>query len=131
MFGWCGEILVVDLSSMKAKRVEADRELLYGYMGGRGLGAKMLYDHTSPSADPFSPENILVFAVGPLTGTRVYASGRYAVVGRSPLTGGCFYSSSGGFFGASLKKAGFDALAVRGRAEKPVLLVVDDGDVEF
>jgi len=122
---------VVDLSSMEAKRVEADRELLYGYMGGRGLGVKVLHDEVSPSADPFSPENILVFAVGPLTGTRVYTSGRYAVVGKSPLTEGCFYSSSGGFFGASLKKAGLDALVVRGRAERPALLVVDDRDVEF
>ncbi|MEM2046540.1 MAG: aldehyde ferredoxin oxidoreductase family protein [Candidatus Jordarchaeales archaeon] len=131
MFGWCGEILVVDLSSMEAKRVEADREILCSYMGGRGLGARILYEYTSPSIDPFSPENVLVFAVGPLTGTRVYTSGRYAVVGKSPLTGGCFYSSSGGFFGASLKKAGLDALIVKGRAEKPVMLVVDDGDVEF
>ncbi len=116
---------------MEAKHVDVERGLLYDYMGGRGLGVRLVYDHVPPSLNPFSPDSILVFAVGPLTATRVYTSGRYVVAGKSPLTGGCFYSSSGGFFGAALKKAGFDALVVKGRAEKPVLLVVDDGDVEL
>ncbi|MHA1593467.1 MAG: aldehyde ferredoxin oxidoreductase family protein [Candidatus Baldrarchaeia archaeon] len=131
IFGWTGRALLVDLSTGITKRIELEREVLLKFMGGRGLGAKIVYDGVDPRTDPFHRDNILVFAVGPLTATKVYTSGRYCVVSKSPLTGGLFYSSSGGFFGASLKKAGYDAIIIRGRASDSVYLYIDDEEVKL
>lgn len=126
--GWFGRYVEVDLSTKEARVAELSPDLLWRYMGGRGLGSWLVSQQVSPSTDPFSRENLLVFAVGPLTATLVYTSGRVCVVSKSPLTNGLFYSSAGGFFGAALKQAGYDALVVKSAASKPSMIVVD-GDV--
>ncbi|MCY0868121.1 MAG: hypothetical protein OWQ48_02680 [Desulfurococcus sp.] len=87
-------------------------------MGG-GFGAKILWDELKPGIDPLSPENKLVFTVGPLTGTKVQSASRWIAQFKSPLTGTYFRSVGGGFFGAWLKFAGFDALIVEGRLRSP------------
>lgn len=131
IFGWHGKVLRVNLSSEKTASEEIEYELLNGFVGGRGLGVKMLYDELQPGVDPLSPENKLVFAVGPVTGTGAPMSGRHAVVSKSPLTGGVFDSNSGGSFGVELKSTGFDAVVLEGKASSPVYVYVSDGKVEI
>ncbi|MFB0569534.1 MAG: aldehyde ferredoxin oxidoreductase family protein [Nitrososphaeria archaeon] len=131
IFGWHGNVLRVNLSSEKTASEEIEYEILNGFVGGRGLGVKMLYDELQPGVDPLSPENKLVFAVGPVTGTGAPMSGRHAVVSKSPLTGGIFDSNSGGFFGVELKSTGFDAVVMEGRASSPIYVYVSNGGVEI
>jgi aldehyde:ferredoxin oxidoreductase len=131
MYGWAGKLLEVDLSAERIKEVELDEKLTRTVIGGRGLGVKLLYERVGPGVDPFDPDNLLVFATGPLTGTLAPTSGRHCVVTKSPLTGTIFDSNSGGHWGAELKFAGIDAIVIRGRAERPVYLWVHDGEAEL
>ena len=101
------------------------------YLGERGLASKYLMESMDPKVDALSPENVLIFATGPLTGTMASTSGRYAVVTKGPLTGAIACSNSGGKFGAELKFAGYDLLIVHGRSEKPVYLHIVDDEVEI
>jgi len=118
MKGFTGKILRVDLSSSNYKSQDLDEKTAREFLGGRGLGAKILYDEQNARTDPFSPENILVFATGPLTGTKTPSSGRHFVISKSPATGGMTFSSSGGTWAVELKKAGYDAVVVKGKAKK-------------
>jgi len=122
-----GKILRVNLST-KACNVEAlDLELAKKFIGGRGLGTKLYMDEVSPQVDPLSPENKVVIINGPLTGTAAPAACRYMVVTKSPLTGMIACSNSGGKWGATLKYAGFDAIILEGKADKPCYInIVDD-----
>jgi len=129
MSGWVGRIVEVDLSSRERNTVAVSEETRRRFLGGRGLGVKLYTDLCPDPIDPLGADNALIFMTGPLTGTTM-TSGRYQVVSRSPLTGTICDSSSGGTFGAALKGAGIDGLIVRGRAEKPVYLAVQDGEVE-
>jgi len=131
IFGWHGKVLRINLSSEKTASEEIEYEILNGFVGGRGLGVKMLYDELQPGVDPLSPENKLVFAVGPVTGTGAPMSGRHAVVSKSPLTGGVFDSNSGGSLGVELKSTGFDAVVVEGKASSPIYVYVSNGEVEI
>ncbi|MBN1289582.1 MAG: aldehyde ferredoxin oxidoreductase family protein [Actinobacteria bacterium] len=131
MYGWMGTILRVDLSSGKIEREPLDENLAREYVGGRGLGMKILYDELNPGCDPLSPENILIFANGPLTLTGALSSGRYMVITKSPLTGTICSSNSGGYFPAAFKTAGYDAIVLKGKSEKPVYLWIDDDHVEL
>ncbi len=101
------------------------------YLGERGLATKYLWESMDPKADPMGPDNVLIFATGPLTGTMASTSGRYAVVTKGPLTGAIACSNSGGKFGAELKFAGYDLLILEGRAPKPVYLHILDDKVEI
>ncbi|MFX0069418.1 MAG: aldehyde ferredoxin oxidoreductase N-terminal domain-containing protein, partial [Candidatus Hodarchaeota archaeon] len=101
------------------------------YIGGEGFVAYFLLKESKPGADPFGPENKLIFAAGPLTGTSVAGSGRNSVGAKSPLTGGFGEAEVGGHWGAELKHAGFDAIVVEGRAENPVYLWVNDREAEI
>ena len=130
IFGWHGKVLRINLSSEKTASEEIEYEILNGFVGGRGLGVKMLYDELQPGVDPLSPENKLVFAVGPVTGAGAPMSGRHAVVSKSPLTGGVFDSNSGGSLGVELKSTGFDAVVVEGKASSPIYVYVSNGEVE-
>ena len=125
--GYMGKLLFVDLSSGSIKEEALDEDVARKYLGGYGLGAKVLFDRMKPKADPLGPENMLGFVTGPLTGTPALVGSRYQVVGKSPLTGGWGDANSGGFFGPGLKAAGFDAVFFSGIAPKPVYLVIDDG----
>lgn len=131
MYGWAGKILEVDLSNEKITETKLDEKLARDFIGGRGLGVKILYDRVGPEVKPLDPENLLIFATGPLTGTLSPTSGRHCVVTKSPLTNTISDSQSGGYWGAELKFAGYDAIIVRGKAKKPVYLWVRDGGAEF
>lgn len=131
MKGWVGKILRVDLTRGQWNVEELDRHLAQQFIGGRGLGSKILYDEIDPRIDPFSPDNKLIMATGPLTGTSASAAGRYMAITKSPLTGTIACSNSGGHFGAELKFAGFDLLIIEGKAKEPVYLYVEDGKVEI
>jgi len=131
MFGWNGKIAKVYLTEKKIEPIPLGEEFLADYLGGRGLGVKLVYDLVKPSVDPLSSENILVFAAGPLTGTTCPTSGRYATVSKSPLTGTIFDSNSGGSFGPELKFAGFDGLVVFGKAEEPVYIEIHNGKISI
>jgi aldehyde:ferredoxin oxidoreductase len=126
-----GKILRVNLST-KACQVEAlDLELAKKFVGGRGLGTKLYMDEVDPKIDPLSPENKVVIINGPLTGTPVSTGCRYMVVTKSPLTGMIASSNSGGKWGASLKYAGFDAIILEGKADKPCYINIVDEKVEI
>lgn len=130
-FGWMGKILVIDLSSSSAWIEYVNKDLFTAYLGGKGLGARLLYDQLPAGCDPLSPENILIFANGPLTGTLAPAASRCVVCTKSPLTNGWLDTGAGGFFGPELKYAGYDALLIKGRANEPVYILIDDDKVTF
>lgn len=121
-FGYQGVILRVNLTEGTIKKEELNLEEGVRFIGGRGLGTKILMDEVDPKVDPLSIENKVIFATGPLTGTATPTGGRYMVVTKSPLTGTVASSNSGGFFGAELKLAGYDAVIIEGKSEKPVYL---------
>ena len=129
--GYAGHILDVNLDLRTTQIRALDSELASHYMGGKGFGAKILFEELGPQCPPLSPENILIFATGPLTGTLAPCSGRFEVCTKSPATGLWLDSNCGGFFGPELKMAGFDAIIVRGRASGPMILMIDDHDIEL
>ena len=116
-----GTVAVEPLELEKAQR----------YIGGRGLGTKILYDEGVATVDPLGPDNKLVYITGPMTGTPSPSSGRYMVCTKSPLTGMIACSNSGGIWGAKLKHAGWDGLIVEGVAKEWTYLLVDDGEITF
>jgi aldehyde:ferredoxin oxidoreductase len=130
-YGYNGKIARIDLSSRSVK-VEEPEELLYKrYLGGRGLGVYYLFRDLSPQIDPLGSENELIFAASVLTGSPIAGMARYSVVSKSPLTGGYGEAEAGGYFGAEMKAAGFDALIIKGVSKTPIYLFVRDGEVEF
>jgi aldehyde:ferredoxin oxidoreductase len=131
MKGWIGKLLRVDLTKGKWKVEELDQKLAAKFIGGRGLGSKILFDEIDPKIDPFSPNNKLIMATGPLTGTSAPCAGRYMAIAKAPLTGTIGCSNSGGHFGAELKFAGFDLIIFEGKAKEPVYLYIEDGKVEL
>jgi aldehyde:ferredoxin oxidoreductase len=114
----------IDLSSGTTRLEPVDGDLAARFLGGRGLGAALLFRHLSDPAAPLAPENPLIFTIGPLTGTPWPTGARIHVTFHSPLTGIYGYANSGGFFGAALRRAGYAALAITGRADRPVYLEV-------
>ncbi|MBN1222928.1 MAG: aldehyde ferredoxin oxidoreductase family protein [Candidatus Aminicenantes bacterium] len=126
--GYGGRILRVDLSKGRVWSENLDENVLKKYVGGVGYAAKMLFDKIPAGSDPLSPKNILLFATGPLTGTQAPGSGSVEVCFKSPLTGIWGESRSGGEWGGALKKAGFDFLAIEGKAEQPSYIVIEDGN---
>ena len=129
--GYAGKILFVDLTKGTWEEKELTADLARDFIGGYGIGAKILYNLMPPGADPLGPDNILGFVTGPVTGTKAFFSGRYTLVHKSPVTGGWNDANSGGYFGPELKKAGYDAVFISGMAEKPVYLYINDGKVEI
>lgn len=129
--GYAGRLLQVDLTRGKAIAQKLPEELARSYIGGNGFCARLLFDLIKPKTDPLGSANVLVFAVGPLSGTIWPQTGRYEVAAKSPLTGLYGEANSGGHWGAELKHAGFDAIIVRGRSPKPVYLFVEDGKAEL
>jgi aldehyde:ferredoxin oxidoreductase len=129
-FGY-GKILEVDLTTRKIEKKDLDAKFTEEFIGGMGFGSKMLYDEVGTKVDPLSPENIIIFSNGPLTGTETPCSGRTEVTTKSPLTGHIGSGNTGGHWGARLKHAGFDVLVIRGQAEEPCSLWIDDDTVEI
>ncbi len=130
MDGWMGRMLEVDLTSRKHRERALTGGLLEEWLGGRGLGVRLLYERAL-GVEPFHPENPLIFTTGPLTGTPVPTAGRFSLVSRSPLTGTVFDCNSGGRWGVSLKRCGLDVLLVSGRAPEPTYLEVVPEGVRF
>jgi len=128
--GYAGKILHIDLTRKEAVRKDLDFEVAKRFIGGRGLGAKILYDLLKPKTDPLSPDNILVFATGPLTGTTAPGS-KMSLVAKSPLTSGYADSTIGGFLGAEIKFAGYDAIVIHGKSLNPTYIWIEDGSVRF
>ena len=131
MFGYAGKILKVDLTRRKTAIEPLKNKFCEKYIGGNGFAIRLLYDNTKSKIDPLSPENALIFAVGPFAGTMVPTSGKYIVQAKSPLTNFMGESVSSGAWGQALKQAGYDAIVVKGRAEKPTYLFVDDNIVQL
>jgi aldehyde:ferredoxin oxidoreductase len=131
MYGWMGRILRINLTDEKIKWETLPEDLARNYIGGNGLGARILWDELKPGIDPLSPENILVFATGPLNGTLWPTSGRLHVMAKGPLSNAWGEGNSGGHFAPYLKFAGYDAIIFEGAAKKPVYLYIDDGIVEL
>lgn len=125
------KMLRVNLSTGLIKTEALDETLAKKFIGGRGLGTKILLDEGIAKVDPLSKDNKLIFINGPLTGVNVPTGGRYMVVTKSPLNNMIASSNSGGVWGARLKYAGYDALIVEGASDKPVYIVIDDDHVEI
>lgn len=128
---YTGKTLWVDLNKQETRIEKTDPDLVQQYLGGAGFGIKLLYDLVKPGTDPLSPENVLIFAPGPLTGTDSPCSSRLTITGRSPQTGAVGMATSGGEFPASMKQAGFDIIIIQGKASQPVYLQIGDEKVNF
>jgi aldehyde:ferredoxin oxidoreductase len=122
---------IIDLSKKKISIKQTPNSLKKLFLGGRGINSYYLYKMIKPGIDPFSPENVLIFGTGFLTGTLVPNSSRFNVSAKSPETGILGDSNCGGFFAAELKYAGFDRLIIRGKAKKPCYLYVTNGNIEI
>ena len=130
-FGYTGRILRVDLSSGKMVTEEPPENFYRQYFGGEGFVSYFLLTELPPGVDALDHRNKLIFAAGPLTGVPVGGCGRHSVGSKSPLTGGFGEAEAGGYWGAELKLAGFDAIIIEGRAERPVYLFIRDGQAEI
>ncbi|NPV44955.1 MAG: aldehyde ferredoxin oxidoreductase, partial [Firmicutes bacterium] len=129
--GYMGKILNINLTEGIITEETFSEEVLRKFIGGSGLGAKILYERTTPDTEPLSPENPLIYMTGPLTGTKVPASGRHEITAISPLTGIFGEGDAGGTWGMNLKKAGFDGIIITGRAESPVYIFIQDGKTQI
>ncbi|MHA2073714.1 MAG: aldehyde ferredoxin oxidoreductase family protein, partial [Candidatus Hodarchaeales archaeon] len=129
--GYTGKYLDVNLTTRRILESSTDLKLAEKFIGGKGLGAKLLYNELKAGIDPLSPENILLFMTGPLSGTSIQTSGRWCVVTKSPHTGIFLDSQIGGKFGHRLKKSGYDYILIRGKAESPTYLTVSSEMIEL
>ncbi len=129
--GYAGHHLYVDMSKGLCKAVPLDPEFAIKYIGGQGAASRILFDNVGPKIDPLSPENVLIWATGPFTGTLWPQASRYVVAAKSPLTQIFGEAHSAGHWGPELKFAGFDTIIVTGRADKPRYLLVDDGHAQL
>jgi aldehyde:ferredoxin oxidoreductase len=128
---YCDQILRVDLSSGTTSVTPLPAEAMPLVLGGKGLGAWLLYHEGTPGVDPLSPENLLIFHIGPLTGTTAPTAGRFGCTTISPATKTYSDAYCGGYWGQLLKYAGYDALVLNGAAVEPTLLVIDNEQVEL
>ena len=131
MRGWNGKFLRIDLAKEKAIPQKYSPNMALTFLGGRGFAAKIIWDELEPHIDALSPENKLIFAAGPLTGLPVPGSGKLVVAAKSPLTGGYGDGNIGTIASVQLRRAGYDALVVEGKAKKPTVIWVDDDTIEF
>jgi len=129
--GYMGKILRVDLSTGRVSTEPINAQIAKDYIGARGYAARIIYDEVDPQTDPLGPGNKLIFATGPLTLTPSPSAARFDVVTKSPLNNTIAGSNSGGFWGAELKRAGYDMIVVEGRAQKPVYLWVGEDKTEI
>jgi aldehyde:ferredoxin oxidoreductase len=125
------ELLYVSLTDKTINRKPLPADLYKKYLGGRGLGVKLLFDNLAPGTDPLSPDNWLIFAVGPSTATSVPTGGRFVVITKSPATGTIFDAHAGGYLGAQLRRAGLAAVIFTGASKSPVYIWINDNQVEI
>jgi len=130
MSGYSGKFLRVNLSTGQIDQENLDMELAMKFIGGRGLATYYMTQEVEPEVEPFDSANKIIFATGPLTGSQAPTGGRYMVVTKSPLSGTIASSNSGGFWGAELKRAGYDFIIVEGKSDKPCYIYINDNTVE-
>jgi len=128
---WAGKILRVNLSAGTVTAEPLNTDWAKLYLGSRGLASKYLVEEIDPKVDPLSPDNKIIWATGPLTGTMASTGGRYTVVTKGPLTGAIACSNSGGYWGAELKFAGWDMIIFEGKSAKPVYLSIENDKAEL
>jgi aldehyde:ferredoxin oxidoreductase len=121
----------IDLNTKAIDIEETPQRDLELFLGSRGIAAKIMYDRVGPEVAPFDPENHLIFSVGPFTGTNWPTGARMTVTAKSPATEAYGYGNTGGFIGAEIRKAGFDALVITGRAEEPAYIRIEDRQIEI
>ncbi|MCD6488817.1 MAG: aldehyde ferredoxin oxidoreductase family protein [Desulfurococcales archaeon] len=131
MYGWTGKLLRIDLTRKKAVIQDIEPAILKDFIGGRGLAIKILWDELPVGVDPFSPHNKLVIAAGPLSGLPAPSSGKLVVASKSPLTNGYGDGNIGTWASVAIRKAGYDAIVIEGRSNKPVYLYIENDKVEF
>ena len=131
MAGYCGKFLRINLSTGQVAKEDLDLDLAMKFVGGRGLGSYFLAQEVDPTTEALSPANKIIIATGPLTGSSAPTGGRYMVVTKSPLTGTIASSNSGGFWGAELKRAGYDMIILEGKSERPCYIYINDDTVEI
>jgi aldehyde:ferredoxin oxidoreductase len=131
MNGWTGKTLVIDLTTGSIAAESLDMDIARQFVGGRGIGARLLWDLVGPEVEPLSPENVLIIATGPLTGTGFQTSNRFSVSTKSPLTGTVLDANSGGTWGMRFKRAGYDLMIIKGRAPQPVYIEIKGSDVSI
>ncbi len=131
MNGWMGKTLTVDLTSGEISTAPLDMEMARQYLGGRGLGARLLWDLVGPEVDPLSPENVLIITTGPMTATGFQTSNRFSISTKSPLTGTVLDANSGGSWGMRFKRTGYDLMIIKGRAPKPVYIELSPESVSI
>jgi len=127
MKGLNNKFLEVDLNHDKFSEVPIPEKILEDYIGGRGLGVKLLSEKLPANIDPLDQKNLLIFSTGPYGGTIVPTNGRFSLVTKSPLTNGIFYSNSGGAFGVFMKKCGYDGILVGGTLKEPAYIMIEGG----
>lgn len=130
-YGWAGTILNIDLSKGKIFRQTLDKSLALGYIGGRGLNLKLLFDYLKPGVDPLGPGNPLIIGTGPCGGTIVPGSCRLTITAKSPVTGFIGDSNCCSNFSAEMKYAGYDVIAFYGKASHPIYVWIEDDKVEL
>ncbi len=128
---WTKKVLRVDLSAGTVSEEPLNMEWANDYLGQRGLATRYMVDEVDPKCDPLGPENKLIFATGPLTGTAASTGGRYSVITKGPLTGAIACSNSGGYLGAELKMAGWDMVIFEGASPSPVYLNIENEKAEL
>ena len=128
---WTKKVLRVNLTNGSCESEPLNMDWAKQYLGQRGLATKYIVEETDPQVDPLSPDNKMIFATGPLTGTAAPTSGRWSVVCKGPLTGAIACSNSGGFFGAEMKNAGWDMIIFEGAASSPVYLHIQNDQAEL
>jgi len=131
MKGYFGKFLKIDLTNSRTEELPISDEDQKKYIGGSTLAARMIYDHVKPGMDPLSPENPIIFATGPFTGSNVPMVSRAAICGISPGTGLWGEATTGGKFPMRLKGTGYDGIVVTGKAENPVYVYIKEGSAEF
>ncbi len=131
MYGYHGQVVGVNLSKRSTTIKRIKEPFFKKYLGGVGLAAKIIFDNVGSDVDPLNAENLLVFAVGPFQGTGIPGSGKWIVASRSPLTNVWGESCAGGYWGPIFKNTGFDAVVIKGKADKPVYLWIHDGEAEI
>lgn len=131
MNGYVGKTLMINLTTGDFSVQTFEEKFLRKYLGGSGLAAKLLYDMTDETTDPLGPDNILIYMTGPFAGTKLPTSGRHQIVAKSPLTGIYGEGDVGGTWGLNLKKAGYDGIVIQGKSDKPVYILIDNGEVSI
>lgn len=130
LFGYTGKIIRVDLSKSVVEIETLDEKFALNYIGGKGFGAKVLFEETGIRIDPYDPANVLIFATGPVNGIALSGAAKFCAIFKSPLTGIWGESQCSGYFGPELKHAGYDMIIIQGKSEKPVYLCIEDEEID-